>query len=389
MIRNSAQANTRLRIHSGVRRFRTLYRMKHALRGHCLPVLLAAILCAAGCRTNDPLDTALRWRPNTLRTVYAPEPGFYCYAPSVIQDGTADHLFACRNREPYDIRDHIYGFTQTRSAIGSLGIMLAPAHEPGAWDCFHICDPSVVAGRFRNDDVVYRYAMFYLGNDVDASRNNQIGVAFSVRLWGPWRRHGPPIVPDPRRGTWGTGQPSAVSIDHKRRVLLFYTKGYHGAAGYVRHVDLSDATHPQVGPEIRLPDRGLTRADGGQDWLNNFDIVLDRRRNRFIAVRERHPYPAIQPRNIGAQIQVVSLAAGDLQEPDAVWKVEGEITPALTGLPRNHNAGIARNGYGELPEPNCLRVFFASSRCEPALRGQNAVWTYALHEIAADLFDLR
>ncbi len=68
-------------------------------------------------------------------------------------------------------------------------------------------------------------------------------------------------------------------------------------------------------------------------------------------------------------------------------RVGGEITPAVTGFPRNHDAGCARTAYGELPEPNRLRVFFSSSRAEPSLQGQFAVWTYALHEISAELIE--
>lgn len=96
------------------------------------------------------------------------------------------------------IRDHICGGTAT-----ALAVMLGPNSEPAAWDSFHICDPSVVAGRFQHGSVIYRYAMFYLGNDVDASRNNQIGLALTASLDGPWVRYAPPIVSDVTKGVWG------------------------------------------------------------------------------------------------------------------------------------------------------------------------------------------
>lgn len=364
-------------------RLGTLFSMRNQPPYLILAITLVAVMCGAGCWSHRPVTTALHWMPETLRPVYDPGPGFYCYAPSVIQGDKANYVFACRNREPFVIRDHIYAFRQERGAVSAPTVVLAPSHEPASWDSFHICDPSVIAGRFRDGGTIYRYAMFYLGNDVDASRNNQIGVAFSKRLEGPWKRYGPPIVPDSQRGTWGTGQPSAVSLDHKGRVLLFYTVGHYGAAGYVRELDLSDVTNPVIGEETQLSNQGLTRTDGGQDWLNNFDVALDRKRRRFLVVRERHPYPASQPDFIGEQVQVVSLAAGDLRRPDAVWKVEGEITPALTGFARNHNAGIVRNAFGELPDSDRLRVCFSPSQAEPALHGQFAVWTYTLHEVSA------
>lgn len=361
---------------------RKLCPMGHNLRCFSLAAVLATAVCEIGCQSSRPVTTTFQWMPETLRPVYDPGPGFYCYAPSVIQDGKTHYVFACRNKEPSVIRDHIYAFRQERGAISAPTVVLSPSQEAAGWDSFHICDPSVIAGRFRDGSTVYRYAMFYLGNDVDASRNNQIGLALSGSLEGPWKRHGPPIVPDEQRGTWGTGQPSAVSLDHKGRVLLFYTVGHYGAAGLVRELDLSDVTHPVIGEEVQLSNKGLTRTDGGQDWLNNFDVALDRKRQRFIVVRERHPYPASQPNFIGEQVQVVSLAATDLKRPDAQWKVEGEITPAMTGFARNHNAGIARNVYGELPDSNRLPVIFSSSQAEPALKGQFVVWTYQLHEMS-------
>jgi hypothetical protein len=66
--------------------------------------------------------------------------------------------------------------------------------EPGCWDSFHVCDPSIVAGAFRYNGRRYSWALFYLGNDVDASRHNQVGVAFANDPAGPWTRMARPII---------------------------------------------------------------------------------------------------------------------------------------------------------------------------------------------------
>ncbi|MBN1490726.1 MAG: hypothetical protein JXA69_12480 [Phycisphaerae bacterium] len=356
----------------------------HSLTASFVFAAVAGAGSGSGCGADRSCDVALRWRAETLRTVYSPPAGFYCYAPSVIRYGDTDYVFACRNAQSYVIRDHICAFRWDGGRVSEFAVMLGPNPADGAWDSFHVCDPSVVAGRFRDGRRLYRYAMFYLGNDVDASRNNQVGVAFSETLAGPWTRYGEPVVPDPQRGRWGTGQPSAISLDRDGHVLLFYTKGHGRAAGYVRELNLADLAHPVFGEETRLSTKGLTRTDGGPDVIANFDVALDRKRQRFVAVRERRPYPTGQPSFIGEQIQIVSLPAGELRESDAEWRVEGEVTPAMTGFARNHNAGIVRTPRGELPEDDRLTVFFASSETEPKLAGRFAAWTYALHEISAE-----
>jgi hypothetical protein len=305
----------------------------------------------------------------------------------LIDERGVEHLFACRNLSPRTIRDHVFHIE--RSADGGASnprLSLAPDTGSAAWDGFHICDPSVIAGKFRLRAETFRYAMFYLGNDVDACRRNQVGVAFAHELTGPWTRLDRPVIAYPTQTDWGAGQPSAVSLDREGKVLLFYTTSGNLSA-WMCEVDLSDADHIPAQRPVAVPIAGLTDIEGRPDGLNNFDVAFDASRSRFWMVREQHPYPKGEPSFISTHLQLASIDAAALRSDSesAAWRVEGSIGPELTRFPRNHNPALARDAYGGLPSPREIRVVFSSSQAEPDLHGLFAPWTYALQEIRGDI----
>ncbi|WP_163569813.1 glycoside hydrolase family protein [Fodinicola feengrottensis] len=109
------------------------------------------------------------------------------------------------------------------------------AGSASGWDSFHVCDPSVIRVNAVYNGVNYQYAMFYLGNDVDASAHNQVGVAYANSLDGPWVRYPLPLITfsSSDTGQWGAGQPSATTIDPAQgTALLFWTEGYGSTKTY-------------------------------------------------------------------------------------------------------------------------------------------------------------
>lgn len=353
-------------------------------------LLAVAVLCPGLLLFATGPKAVIEWDRGSLATLYDPGDGFYSYAPAVVRDGEIERYWTCRNREPGVVRDHIYYFERRDGQRSGAHPVLSPGPE-GAWDSFHVCDPAVIEGEFRFAGETYRYAMFYLGNKVDASRDNQIGVAFSNELDGTWKRYPNPIVPFPPRGFWGVGQPAVTSVNRKGRVLLFYTKGMDVqlshtmwmkvTASFVREMDLSDMDRPKVGPAVRITNNGLTRADGTADYLNNFDIVYNSESDRFIAVRGQRPYESDNPSYISPRLQIVSIEARHILEGTGAWRVEGLLTPEITSHSRNHNAGIERTLFGELPETGRLRIIFATARTTEHSEAQRPLWTYSLWEI--------
>lgn len=326
----------------------------------------------------------IKWSQSSVRKIYDPPGRHYSYAPSAIMERKTERYWICQNQEDGVVRDSIFYLERAQGEI-ILSKPVLTAGAPGAWDSFHVCDPCVIAGQFRFNEIRYKYALFYLGNDVDASRHNQIGVAFANDLGGIWIKYPQPIVTCADDHSWGVGQPSVTSLNRKGRLLLFYTLGSRTATrGLWREIDLSDMSRPLLGATHSVPNAGLTNINGRPDFINNFDVVYDPRRARFYAVREQHPYPQDHPSYIASSQQVVSISKADLRS-DGKWRVEGEITPALTGQPRNHNACIERTLYGTLPHHDSIRVVFAAScaGCEG-----RAEWSYNLWEIKGKIMSV-
>lgn len=336
-----------------------------------------------------PLQTAkaaVLWNSPTLTEVYNPTGNTYAYAPTVIRDGSTEHMWTCHNAQDGVIKDHIFYTKIVNGSVVESKSVLEAGPE-GAWDSYHVCDPAIVAGQFQYSGVMYDYALFYLGNDVNASYHNQIGVAFTNDLSGEWVKYPSPIIEYPNDGYWGVGQPSATSIDGQGGLLLFYTKGDpNTTGGYRVQLNLNDMSAPVIGTPLPLTNNGLTDSNGNPDWLNNFDMVYDPTRDRFFAVRDQRPFPSDNPAYISASLQVVSMEGSFVWGGGGSWKVEGALSSAISGKPRNHNASLLRTPYGTLPDPAKTEVYFTVSLAGPAL-STIPEYTYDIWRVEGELTD--
>ena len=371
---------------------------RRALKGIAIIVAIAAISGVLAPRWGlpgparaaslaDSGKAGIAWDAHSLHLVYRPSNGLgrhYAYAPSVLLDAQGELIWTCHNDASGVIRDHIYYTYSRNGALQSRSVLSAgPA---GAWDSFHTCDPSVVQASLSFRGQRFKYLMAYLGNDVNASAHNQIGLAAASSVDGPWTKLGAPVVTAVDDGTWGVGQPSLVALDGTH-FMLFYTDGnsFH-TGGFWRLLDLTNAARPKVGIAVAITDAGLSASDGNLDYLNNFDVAFAPTIDRFYAVREQHPYPSGRPGYIGASLQVVSISGRDLRSGGGAWRVEGEINPDLTGFPRNHNAGLVRNALGYIPDSHSLSVVFTRACTDtPDYNCSTPEWSYDLWEITGRL----
>lgn len=199
------------------------------------------------------------WDTFSVSEVYAPEDGFYTYAPSVVRDGNTDWIWTCHNDTFRVVKDHIYLTRVVDDVVIESRSVLEASPAP-AWDSFHVCDPSVVAGKFAYQGDKYKLAMFYLGNDLDASAHNQIGVAFANDPAGPWVKLPKPVVTSDRIDQWGVGQPTAVVMPgNPGKVLLGYTQGDTSTRAYSIEVDLRNAERFTATAPRADVDRGADR----------------------------------------------------------------------------------------------------------------------------------
>lgn len=312
---------------------------------------------------------------------------FYAYAPSVIQEEGREWVWTCQNSQEGRIVDDIRLDLIEFGSVARSEVALTASGE--GWDRFHICDPSVVRVDSKFGGVDYRYAMFYLGNDRDASAHNQVGVAYAKSLSGPWVKNPDPVVSfdqSEEAFRWGVGQPSATTIDPESgTVLLFWVENYtgphHETRVYRMPVDLNEVTGVVAGEPLEVTTTGLLGWDGSQDWLNNADFSYDPPSDRFYVVREQHPYPLGIPDWVGASVELVSIDGASIWSGGGSWRREAVIGPPQTGYPRNHNAGIVRSEFGTLPSSGRLDVIFTASCAECG----DWLWNYRLKRVSVDL----
>jgi hypothetical protein len=304
----------------------------------------------------------------------------YAYAPSAVA-GSPLRLYTCHSKATGTIRDDIFLTKKSGSTTTFSGSVLAGAGS--GWDHFHNCDPSVVRVNVPFNGHTYSYAMFYLGNDVDASAHNAIGVAVADGLDGPWVKMPNPVVPftgaDPSE--WGAGQPTATTIDpNAGTVVLAWTEGYStGTVGRAAQVSFGTGT-PVLSHRRQIPVTGLVDSTGGSDWLNNFDLAYSPQRDRFYLVREGHPYPSSSPNYISDRVQIASMSGADFWNATGSWTTEGWITSATTGKARTHNPGLLRSIYGTLPDESKITVIYTSADPDPG-----SLWSYTLWQTTAAL----
>jgi len=305
---------------------------------------------------------------------------FYRYAPNVFADGDAIRIWMCGNTEAGVVRDHILYSEMTLGGTPSPPTSVFENSASG-WDSFHVCDPSIVEGDFALEGVHYRYAMFYSGGDLDAIDHVQLGVALSPDLMngGTWTRIGTmPLIEHPADGTWGTGQPSAISIDGAGRVLVFYTRADPVPHVYTREVDLSDAAAPVLGTEQRVSEKGIVDRNGAPDVLTNVDVVWDEANDSYSLVTEQHPFPTDPPAGLVESLELLRMDGESLRAGSGTWSVLGLLDETTTGRTRNHNAGLVRTVTGRRPSTDELTVLFADS-CDGCDFPQ-ALWDVRLWE---------
>ncbi|MDR1172013.1 MAG: sugar-binding protein [Bacteroidales bacterium] len=362
---------------------------------HIIPVILIVL---SSCGNNNPGNGGKTDEPAYKFTGTREIFGFYgqnrySYCPSVIRedDGTV-HMFFCGNPQQNVMVDNIYHVRINPDGSQTAAKSVLQPGESGSWDDHHICDPSVIAGEFKMDGQNYRYAMFFLSNRYSVYYN-EIGVAFAnapdADQWikypyqavkKTWGTDG-----DQNRGngnkSWGAGQPSAVSLDNKGKVLLTYTIGdIRGTRIVWSLADLSDMSAYSPATATAMVDSGLRNIDcTGNDYTCNSDFAVSRDHETIFMVRPVQPNASDYPSYLNESLEIDSMTLSGFLASSGKWTPIIRITPAETNFPRNHNAGIERDSYGRIPNREEPAVYYTVSKAAPGVNastGQHAEWTY-------------
>ena len=325
---------------------------------------------------------------------------FYNYCPSIKIENNEMNAFYCTNKEWGNVTDYI-GYRNGKIVDGTLKfkkeeIVIGPTED--TWDQRHTCDPTVIKGEFKYENETYEYLMAYLGCVPSDCTLNETGIAVSKTPEGPWikcdyKLDGEtkinPIVPysdfPMNSNSWGTGQPSLVSVDGKGRVLFFTTIGAsNGTYTNVREYDFSDIDNYQkIRERTKILETGIRYNGQGGDFINNADFAYDESTRRFLMVKGRQFFGKdnISPNFIADTLDVYYIDdtegtnIGDIffagNNTNKQWKLIDSINQEKTGFLRNHNAGLITDPYGHYNGGDRIGVAFTRSD-----KGQSTNWSY-------------
>lgn len=330
----------------------------------------------------------------------------YSYGPSVIilEDGTKHMFFIGNPNNPTpgssdmysSMIDHIYHIRINKdgSQTAAKSVLQPTAN---AWDSRHDADPSVIAGDFKMNGNNYKYAMFFLGNRYDRYFN-EVGVAFSNDLEAnQWVKYPKQLIEKTWSGdldfdlpnnarAWGVGQPTAISLDKKGKVLLAFTIGdvISTRQGWIE-LDMSNMDNLNVPSTINMNQKGLKEINGNtQDYIANIDLALSADGKNIIMIRPVHPHPTDYPNFLNKSLEINYMPLDAFKGGIGNWNTLIRITPEMTGYQRNHNAALERDEFGHMgnnwKEPN---IYYTTSKTYPDVYAglfTHAEWTYRIWE---------
>jgi hypothetical protein len=331
--------------------------------------LYFAIVLLSGCKSNNDSN-----EPGTITPLVQYEfsggAGHYNYAPSIIEYRHGIRYgFICENRDPFKIVDYVYlykGIPTDKGYVWQPGTQIIAPSETG-WDNCHICDPDVREFKTTYNGESYDWIMTYLGVDQWDCNHNQIGLAISKNIEGPYIKFDKnPLVGYEGRNKWGVGQSTTIVLD-SATIRLFYSNS-NGGFTY-RDIQLSNLNNIQFGEEKKITGMGG----------NNYPAYSQK--NVYMVSERRVEMDKLIPTWVGNVSELTYIPRDwDLSTPGDQWIKIGHVSPKESGFPRNHNPGILTDTKGYMMNDDELIMYFT-----PAMTGENWLWSYDLYSATFNL----
>ncbi len=344
---------------------------------NCRTFLLYLVVIALfGCKKNNNEEPQLT--SAQIRYELSGGAGHYNYAPSVIEDKyKIRYAFVCQNRDPFKIIDYIYLFKGVPTQNGYVwqpGTRIVDPSETG-WDQIHICDPDVREFKVTYKGETYDWIMTYLGVD-QWHNHNQIGLAFSKCIEGPWIKFDKnPLVSYSDTTKWGVGQSTSIVLD-STTIRLFYHSTLVPGKGYVfRDIKLNDLDNIVLGEEKYIP--GMSS--------NSYPALSENYIFMVSEERKKEDYEPGIPTWVGNYSTLRYLPRSkDITSPVEEWTEIGHVGPGESGFPRNHNPGILTDSKGYMLNEDELVMYFTT-----AVTGEDWLWSYDLYSATFNLRGLK
>lgn len=368
------------------------------MKGQYLFMLIPLLLC--GCSSNEesssstsiiegnqeftPLEGEVRaWFDHGL----IGEDRYYNYCPSTFVEDGVKHIYYCSNKIFGNVTDYIayregkyVNKNMVYTPTEDINFLLGPTK--GTWDGRHTCDPSVIKGEFKYNDVKYSYLMAYLGCVTSDNTRNETGLAVSNSPNGPWIKCdaiNPIIKVSDDNNKWGAGQTELVSVDKKGRVIMFNSFSSPTLGGeQCYEYDLTDLNNPiliRKNEHINTSGTADVVKEEGEkvnEGISNVGVAYDEANKKILLAKGRLPFAqdGQYPNYIASKIDLFYLDDNNENKFDELfknknegnkWVFIGTIDEKLTGFKRNHNNGLVRDPYGGLVEKDRIEVAFTRS----------------------------
>ena len=331
-----------------------------------LVVLTVAVVSASACTDHDAQPGLI---VPEIRYELSGGAGHYDYAPSFIMDEYGIiYGFLCENRDPFKIVDYVYlykGIPTKEGYVWQPATQIVAPSQDG-WDNCHICDPDVREFETTWKGKTYHWIMTYLGVDQWDCCHNQIGLAVSECIEGPYIKYdGNPIVPYEGRDKWGVGQSTTV-VKNDSTIVVYYHTSTDNRPYARREIILNDLDNIRVGEEQAVPHLPA----------NSYPMYSEDKIYMVSEVWSEQFDKSQIPTWVGDYCKVYSMPIdGDMLAKDVnPWTLIGEVSPSLSGFPRNHNPGFLTDTRGYMPKDGRMVVYFT-----PAVTGADWLWSYDLY----------
>lgn len=295
--------------------------------------------------------------------------GHYSYAPSAIQYKKGiRYMFLCQNKDPFKTADHIYLYKGVSSGNGYIwqqrNEILSPSKS--GWDDVHVCDPDVREFKLTYKGEEYNWIMTYLGVDQWGNNHNQIGLAFSKHIEGPYIKYDKnPLIRFSDTTKWGVGQSTSIVINSSS-IQLFYSKS---STICVRDIKLNVLDSIFIGEEKIIP------------FLKSNTYFAYSKKNRYAVSEVRIDQSKEIPTWVGNHVRFVYKPLSEsLFTKRSGWTEIGMVGPENTGFPRNHNPGLLTDSKGYVLSDDEAVIYFTV-----AMTGKNWLWSYNLYSATFDM----
>ncbi|MGI6714521.1 MAG: hypothetical protein ACOX3K_05725 [Bacilli bacterium] len=319
--------------------------------------------------------------PSGINSLWADEVGYFSRAATVFEeDGTRYYIFErnqVKNDETVTFALKTATLQEGEVVYSKPEIILEPSNN--GWDRY-IFSPSVVKGEFHKGDKTYRYLLAYGGRKTENDLANQVGIAYSEKITGPWIKHETPLItydPDVYGDEYGAGAPSLVSYDKKGKVRLFYAYAETNLTNErIVDCDFSNLNDIKIDQGKRhISVHGL-RDNADNVILANADFAIDPSGNLY-CVRDVFPLSGNAP-GFATSIQVAVADVGILNDFISYeWEVLSTYTTSMTvdyedddslGWDEIYSAALVTDPYGHLAANQEKLIVIYSTADEPEER---------------------